>query len=50
MLGALSALDLLPLHGEEFQKAIQELLPSHRLHLNMEAFDRGRQTVEEVTV
>jgi indolepyruvate ferredoxin oxidoreductase beta subunit len=50
MLGALSALDLLPLHREEFQKAIQELLPSQKLHLNMEAFERGREAVEEVTV
>ena len=50
MLGALSALDFLPLHGEEFQKAIQELLPSQKLHLNMEAFERGREAVQEVTV
>jgi indolepyruvate ferredoxin oxidoreductase beta subunit len=50
MLGALSALDLLPLHREEFQKAIQELLPSQKLHLNMEAFERGREAVQEVTV
>jgi indolepyruvate ferredoxin oxidoreductase, beta subunit len=48
MLGALSALDLLPLHGEEFQKAIQELLPSQKLHLNMEAFERGREAVQEL--
>jgi indolepyruvate ferredoxin oxidoreductase beta subunit len=49
MLGALSALDLLPLSRERFQNAIQELLPSARSHLNMEAFDRGRRAVEEVT-
>ena len=50
MLGALSALDLLPLSREGFQNAIQELLPSFRLDLNMEAFDRGRRAVEEVAV
>ncbi len=47
MLGALSALDLLPLHREGFQNVIQEMLPSHKLHLNMNAFDRGRETVRE---
>ena len=47
MLGALSALDLLPLHREGFQNAIQEMLPSHKLHLNMNAFDRGREAVRE---
>jgi indolepyruvate ferredoxin oxidoreductase beta subunit len=47
MLGALSALDLLPLHREGFQNAIQEMLPSHKLHLNMNAFDRGREAVQE---
>jgi len=48
MIGALSALDLLPLRREEFQNTIQELLPSHKLHLNMEAFDRGRKAVQEL--
>lgn len=47
MLGALSSLDLLPLHREGFQNAIQEMLPSHKLHLNMNAFDRGREAVQE---
>jgi len=48
MLGALSALDLLPLHRENFQNAIQEWFPSYKLQLNMEAFDRGRATVQEL--
>lgn len=47
MLGALSALDLLPLHREGFQNVIREMLPSHKLHLNMDAFDRGREAVRE---
>jgi indolepyruvate ferredoxin oxidoreductase beta subunit len=48
MLGALSVLDLVPLHWEEFQNTIQEWLPSHKLHLNMEAFSRGRVAVQEL--
>lgn len=48
MLGALSALDLLPLHRQGFQNVIQEMLPSHKLQLNMEAFDRGRAAVQEL--
>lgn len=47
MIGALSALDLLPLHKEEFQNTIQELLPYHKLQMNMQAFDRGRKEVQE---
>ena len=38
MIGALSALDLLPLHKEEFQNTIQELLPYHKLQMNMQEF------------
>lgn len=47
MLGALSALNLLPLRREGFQEIIQEMLPSHKLELNMNAFDRGREAVRE---
>jgi indolepyruvate ferredoxin oxidoreductase beta subunit len=47
MIGALSAIDFLPLHREEFQNTIQELLPHHKLKMNMEAFDRGRKAVQE---
>ena len=48
MLGALSATDLLPVHREGFQSVIQEMLPSHKLQLNMEAFDRGKAAVQEL--
>ena len=48
MIGALSALDLLPLHREGFQNAIQEMLSPHKLGLNMNAFDRGREEVREL--
>lgn len=48
MLGALSATDLLPVHREEFQSVIQEILPSHKLQLNIEAFERGKAAVQEL--
>jgi indolepyruvate ferredoxin oxidoreductase beta subunit len=48
MLGALSALDLLPLSREKFQNTIQELLPSQKLPLNMTAFDKGQEAVQEL--
>jgi indolepyruvate ferredoxin oxidoreductase beta subunit len=48
MIGALSAIDLLPLGREDFQNTIQEYLPFHKVHLNMEAFDRGREAVQEL--
>ena len=48
MLGALSATDLLPVHREGFQTVIQEMLPSHKLQLNIEAFERGRAAVQEL--
>jgi indolepyruvate ferredoxin oxidoreductase beta subunit len=47
MIGALSAIDLLPLRREEFQNTVQELLPQHKLKMNMEAFDKGREAVQE---
>ena len=48
MIGALSATDLLPVHREGFQTVIQEMLPSHKLQLNIEAFERGRAAVQEL--
>jgi indolepyruvate ferredoxin oxidoreductase beta subunit len=48
MIGALSAIDLLPLRREEFQNTIQELPPRHKLKMNMEAFDKGREAVQEL--
>ena len=48
MLGALSTLDLLPLSREKFQNTIQELLPPQKLQLNMTAFDKGKEAVQEL--
>jgi indolepyruvate ferredoxin oxidoreductase beta subunit len=50
MLGALSVLDLLPLSREEFQIAVQKLLPSHRVQRNLEAFDRGTKAVQKLNL
>ena len=47
MLGALSALDLLPLERESFEEVVQDLMPAHRLEMNLSAFDRGKEAVRE---
>src|SRR5512136_3027711 len=49
MLGALCAIDVLPINRQEFEAVIKELLPSRTLDENMKAFDRGWEAVEEVT-
>ncbi len=48
MLGALSATGVLPLRREAFERVIGELMPSHRLGQNLEALERGRQSVQEL--
>jgi indolepyruvate ferredoxin oxidoreductase beta subunit len=48
MLGALCAIDILPIDREGFESVIQDLLPSRLLHENMKAFDRGREMVQEI--
>jgi indolepyruvate ferredoxin oxidoreductase beta subunit len=47
MLGALSAIEALPIHRQGFELAIQGLLPSRTLDENMKAFDRGKEVVQE---
>ncbi len=49
MLGALCAIDVLPINRQEFEATIKELLPSRTLDENLKAFDRGRKAVVEVT-
>jgi len=49
MLGALCAIDVLPINRQEFEAIIRELLPSRTLDENLKAFDRGRGAVQEVT-
>ncbi len=48
MLGALCAIDVLPINHEGFESVIKDLLPSGRLDENMKAFDKGREVVREI--
>jgi len=48
MLGALCAMDVLPINREGFESIIKDLLPSRRLDENMKAFDKGREAVQEI--
>jgi indolepyruvate ferredoxin oxidoreductase beta subunit len=48
MLGALCAVDVLPIRRKEFELVIQDLLPARTLDENMKAFDRGGETVQEL--
>jgi indolepyruvate ferredoxin oxidoreductase beta subunit len=47
MLGALCAIEVLPLRREGFESVIQDLLSSRGLEENLKAFDRGREEVRE---
>lgn len=48
MLGALSAMEVLPIHRQGFESVITDLLPSRTLDENMKAFDKGREVVQEL--
>jgi indolepyruvate ferredoxin oxidoreductase beta subunit len=48
MLGALCAIDVLPLNRQGFELIIRDLLPARTLDENMKAFDRGRAEVQEL--
>jgi len=48
MLGALSAMGVLPIHRQGFESVITDLLPSRTLNENMKAFDQGREVVQEL--
>ena len=48
MLGAVSVIKILPIDREGFQRVIQDLLPSHRIEQNLEAFDKGREALREL--
>ncbi len=47
MLGALCAIDVLPIHRQGFETIIRDLLPSRLLEENLKAFDKGREVVQE---
>jgi indolepyruvate ferredoxin oxidoreductase beta subunit len=48
MLGALCAIEVLPINQQGFELVIKDLLPSRTLDENMKAFDRGREVVREL--
>jgi len=48
MLGALCAIEVLPIHRQGFELAIKDLLSTRTLDENMKAFDKGREVVEEL--
>jgi indolepyruvate ferredoxin oxidoreductase beta subunit len=48
MLGALCAMDVLPINRQGFELVIKDLLPARTLEENMKAFDRGRAQVREL--
>jgi len=48
MLGALCAIEILPIHRQGFEWVIKELLPSRTLDENMKAFDQGREVVQKI--
>jgi len=47
MLGALSAMEVLPIHRQGFESVITDLLPSRTLNENLKAFDKGKEVVRE---
>ena len=47
MLGALCAIEVLPIHRQGFESVITDLLPSRTLDENMKAFDKGKEVVQE---
>lgn len=48
MLGALCAIDVLPIQRQGFETIIRDLLPSRLLEENLKAFDKGREAVQEI--
>jgi indolepyruvate ferredoxin oxidoreductase beta subunit len=48
MLGALCAIDVLPIHRQGFESIVRDILPSRLLEGNLKAFDRGREVVQEI--
>lgn len=47
MLGALSALELLPVDQEGFASVVQRLMPGHKAEENLVAFQKGKLAVRE---
>lgn len=50
MLGALSAIQVLPVDRQAFEIVVRDLLPSRTMKDNLRAFDRGRERVKELPI
>jgi len=48
MLGALSATNTLPVDRQGFEETIKDLLPLHKLSDNLNAFDEGSKSVQQL--
>ena len=48
MLGALCAINVLPIQRQGFESIVQDLLPSRLLEENLKAFDKGGEVVQEI--
>ncbi|NWG01544.1 MAG: indolepyruvate oxidoreductase subunit beta [Syntrophaceae bacterium] len=48
MLGALNAIEVLPIHRRGFESVIVDLFPSRTLNENLMAFDKGREVVQKI--
>jgi indolepyruvate ferredoxin oxidoreductase beta subunit len=48
MLGALCAIDVLPINRQGFETTVRDVLPSRLLEENLKAFDKGREVVREI--
>jgi indolepyruvate ferredoxin oxidoreductase beta subunit len=48
MLGALCAIEALPITRQAFESVIKDLVPSRTVDENMKAFDKGREVVHEI--
>jgi indolepyruvate ferredoxin oxidoreductase beta subunit len=49
MIGALSALNLLPFDRKTFKELIIDILPDYHLETNLKAFDKGRSAIQNTT-
>ena len=50
MLGALSAIEVLPINRQQFEGVVKDVLPFRMLEDNLKAFDRGKEAVKELLI
>jgi indolepyruvate ferredoxin oxidoreductase beta subunit len=49
IIGALASLNLLPIDNTVFLEAMHDILPPHQLDLNIEAFNKGKDNIQELS-